>query len=136
MCSARPLIAATKARVDALVGRASTNATVQRLQAAAEDAKALHMPFMEGMLYFYLMMLQPTEKTHSHKAKQLFLVSSKHYAGKTQTEPGCASVCRPRLPLLTHRMRGRVFPVCAWLHAHVRCVCVYIHPPAQRSALA
>ncbi len=55
---------------------------MQRLQTAADNAKALHMPFAEGMVYFYLMMVQPTEKTHSHKAKELFSVSSKYYAGE------------------------------------------------------
>ena len=82
VCSARPLIAAAKARVDELVGRASRQVSVQRLQAAANNAKALHMIFAEGMIYFYLMMVEPTEKTHAQKAKELFLASSQYYAGE------------------------------------------------------
>lgn len=55
---------------------------MQRLQAAANNAKALHMIFAEGMIYFYLMMVEPTEKTHAQKAKELFLASSQYYAGE------------------------------------------------------
>lgn len=84
--------------------------TVQRLQAAAENAKALHMPFMEGMVYYHLVTLQPTDKAHSHKAKQLFRARSKFYMDElSNTGEGDAASFAPDYgPAHTLRVRACV----------------------------